>query len=105
VNLVLTSFYDAPLGLGQGALIFTQSMVPFSFRLPCELGLPAAALYAILVIFALCRCVHLGPSWWAGLMVLLALLMVEGNYNTTNHPWLWFVLALIPAMSYADKTV
>lgn len=98
-QLVIQYWLAYPLGIGEGVSIFNHGAFPFIFRLAIELGVLPFFLYIVFVFYILVNLLARGVSTYQLMPTYLATILIQFNYNTTNHLWIWFVIALVFAYS------
>ncbi len=98
-RVVMRHWLAHPFGIGEGMAIMKYGSLAFTFRLAIELGPIPFLGYITLLIYIFARVVAGGALSYPLLPVYFATVLIQFNYNTTNHVWIWFVLALVLALS------
>lgn len=86
------------LGIGQGTLILTSGNTPFLLRLISETGILVSFGYLIFIssiLYNNSRNIIFKDIKHHIFLIVIALLIIQLNYSSTNDPWIWFLLALL----------
>lgn len=89
-----------PLGIGQGMAFLENPFSPFIVRLPLETGLVFFLAFFSIITILIYRAFFMDVLAYYFLPSAVILLVSIVNYNSTNHIWIWFSLAILLRLSH-----